>query len=74
MSLVDGFNIPMSITNNKSCHTASCPADLNPNCPAQLTGPKDSSGQVVGCLSACKAGLGGDPRTSLFCKCFALHC
>ena len=32
VSVVDGFNIPMSITNNKGCHEASCEADLNPNC------------------------------------------
>ncbi|RPD61133.1 thaumatin-like protein [Lentinus tigrinus ALCF2SS1-7] len=67
VSLVDGFNMPMSITNNKNCHSASCPADLNFNCPSQLTGPKDSSGQVVGCLSACAAGLGGDPQNNKDC-------
>ena len=58
VSLVDGFNIPMRVDNNKGCHVADCPVDLNPNCPAELAGPKDSSGKVVGCKSACVAGLG----------------
>ncbi|KAM5538515.1 hypothetical protein V8D89_007848 [Ganoderma adspersum] len=58
VSVVDGFNIPMSITNNRGCHEASCKADLNPNCPAPLKGPTDTSGKVAGCKSACTAGLG----------------
>jgi hypothetical protein len=32
VSLVDGTNLPMTITSNKGCPTASCPVDLNPNC------------------------------------------
>ena len=32
VSLVDGYNLPMSITNNKGCHKADCPVDLGPNC------------------------------------------
>lgn len=32
VSLVDGFNLPMSVTNNKGCHVAECPVDLNPIC------------------------------------------
>ena len=66
VSLVDGFNIPMRVENNKGCHVADCPVDLNPNCPAALAGPKDSSGKVVGCKSACVAGL-GDPANSPNC-------
>ncbi|PIL34441.1 hypothetical protein GSI_03217 [Ganoderma sinense ZZ0214-1] len=66
VSLVDGFNIPMRVDNNKGCHIADCPVDLNPNCPAALAGPKDSSGAVVGCKSACVAGL-GDPANSPNC-------
>ena len=31
--------------------------------PTELIGPKDSSGNIVGCKSACAAGL-GDPSTS----------
>lgn len=57
VSAVDGTNIPMSIT-GANCHTASCPVDLNPGCPAPLQ-YKDASNNVVGCLSSCKA-LGGD--------------
>ncbi|KAJ3007256.1 hypothetical protein NUW54_g3616 [Trametes sanguinea] len=60
VSLVSGFNIPLSVTNNKGCATVSCPVDLNPGCPADLAGPFDASGNPVGCKSACAAGL-GDP-------------
>ena len=66
VSLVDGFNIPMRVDNNKGCSVADCPVDLNPNCPAELVGPKDSSGAVVGCKSACVAGL-GDPTNNPNC-------
>ncbi|KAI0787897.1 Osmotin thaumatin-like protein [Fomes fomentarius] len=71
VSLVDGFNLPMTISNNKGCAQGSCPVDLNPNCPAELRGPTDSSGQVVGCNSACTAGL-GDPTNNPNC-CTGTH-
>ena len=32
VSSVDGSNLPMTITSNKGCPTASCPVDLNPAC------------------------------------------
>ena len=58
VSLVDGFNLPMAIIPSASdCSVASCPADLNPQCPAQLIGPLDSTGAPVGCKSACLANL-----------------
>ncbi|KAF9448443.1 Osmotin, thaumatin-like protein [Macrolepiota fuliginosa MF-IS2] len=44
VSLVDGFNFPMRITNNKGCPVADCPTDLNPECPSPLREPQDSSG------------------------------
>ncbi|PIL36134.1 hypothetical protein GSI_01794 [Ganoderma sinense ZZ0214-1] len=59
VSLVDGYNLPLRISNNKGCHVADCPVDLGPNCPAALKGPYDSTGFPVGCKSACIAGLGG---------------
>ncbi|KAI0659330.1 Osmotin, thaumatin-like protein [Cubamyces menziesii] len=71
VSLVNGFNIPVKITNNKGCATASCPVDLTPNCPAELAGPFDPSGDAVGCKSACAAGL-GDPADSPNC-CTGTH-
>ena len=48
----------MRVDNNKGCHVADCSVDLNPKCPAALRGPKDKSGKVAGCKSACVAGLG----------------
>ncbi|KAI4524244.1 thaumatin [Schizophyllum commune] len=53
VSLVDGYNLPMRITNNVGCPVADCPVDLGPNCPDNLKGPFDSSGFPVGCKSAC---------------------
>lgn len=49
VSLVDGFNLPMRISNNVECSVADCPVDLNPSCPAELKGPVDSTGSTVGC-------------------------
>ncbi|KAI0749526.1 thaumatin-like protein [Daedaleopsis nitida] len=71
VSLVDGFNLPMTITNNVGCDVPSCPVDLNPNCPAPLKGPTNPQGQVVGCKSACAAGL-GDPTNNPNC-CTGTH-
>lgn len=53
VSLVDGFNLPMRITNNKGCRVSDCPVDLNPNCPGPIKGPFDHNGVAVGCKSAC---------------------
>ncbi|KAJ3481309.1 hypothetical protein NLI96_g7750 [Meripilus lineatus] len=53
VSVVDGYNLPMSVTNNKGCPIAGCFVDLGPNCPAPLKGPFDSNGFPVGCKSAC---------------------
>ena len=32
VSLVDGYNLPMRITNNVGCPVPDCPVDLGPNC------------------------------------------
>lgn len=64
VSLVDGFNLPISVTpgalpsttataNRTSCGVASCGADLNNNCPSQLQVIVDN--KVVSCKSACLA-------------------
>jgi len=65
VSLVDGFNIPMSVVPTKGCHVAECKADINSNCPAALalSGP----GGTVGCKSACSANLDGNPTDSANC-------
>jgi len=67
VSLVDGYNLPIKITNNKNCNIASCPVDLGPNCPGPLKGPFDKSGFPVGCKSACGANLSGNPGDSPNC-------
>ncbi|CDO70879.1 hypothetical protein BN946_scf184804.g11 [Trametes cinnabarina] len=71
VSLVDGYNLPLRIDNNKGCHVADCPVDLGPNCPDPLKGPFDSTGFPVGCKSACAAGL-GDPTNNPNC-CTGTH-
>ncbi|EIN10873.1 thaumatin-like protein [Punctularia strigosozonata HHB-11173 SS5] len=67
VSLVDGYNLPMRITNNVGCPVAECPVDLGPNCPAPLKGPFDSVGFPVGCKSACDANLDGNQANSPNC-------
>ncbi|TFY62561.1 hypothetical protein EVJ58_g3778 [Rhodofomes roseus] len=67
VSLVDGYNLPVSITNNVNCSVADCPVDLGPDCPSALIGPYDSTGFPVGCKSACEANLDGDQTNSPNC-------
>ena len=53
VSLVDGFNLPVRISNNKGCPTSDCPVDLNPNCeatspvPSALTFGHDAHAQYM---------------------------
>ncbi|KAF9036664.1 thaumatin-like protein [Panaeolus papilionaceus] len=67
VSIVDGFNLPMKIDNNKGCPTKSCPVDLIPNCPSDLKAALGPSGSPIGCNSACVADVGGDPADSPAC-------
>ncbi|KZT64977.1 Osmotin, thaumatin-like protein [Daedalea quercina L-15889] len=67
VSLVDGFNVPLAITNNVGCSVASCPVDLDAICPTALIGPTNTSGAVLGCESACDANLSGDASNSSNC-------
>ncbi|KAL5533498.1 hypothetical protein ACEPAF_5274 [Sanghuangporus sanghuang] len=53
VSLVDGYNMPMSILTNKGCDSSDCTNDLGLTCPDDLKKGDD------GCLSACAAGMGG---------------
>ncbi|XP_010243261.1 PREDICTED: thaumatin-like protein 1 [Nelumbo nucifera] len=54
ISLVDGYNLPVSIApqGGSDCSAVSCPANINSVCPSELsfTAP---DGQVIGCRSAC---------------------
>lgn len=63
VSLVDGFNIPVSMApvgGEVGCGVAACEADLNVCCPAALAVKRE--GKVVGCKSACLAA-----RTDRYC-------
>ncbi|KAK9921063.1 hypothetical protein M0R45_029595 [Rubus argutus] len=59
VSLVDGFNLPMSVAPQGGnapgdCRSSSCPANVNAVCPADLQ-VKGSDGSVIACKSACVA-------------------
>lgn len=58
ISLVDGFNVPMSLTprggSGGRCNATSCPADVNSVCPRGLS-LRGTGGRVIGCKSACVA-------------------
>ncbi|XWS66805.1 hypothetical protein CRYUN_Cryun05aG0232300 [Craigia yunnanensis] len=58
ISLVDGFNLPLSIAPQLGglggCTPVSCTANVNAVCPQELQ-VKGSDGSVVGCKSACLA-------------------
>ncbi|XP_074560003.1 pathogenesis-related thaumatin-like protein 3.5 [Curcuma longa] len=56
VSLVDGFNLPMTVTplnaqGGGNCVSVGCVGDLRNSCPAELAVKVD--GQTVGCRSAC---------------------
>ena len=70
VSLVDGYDLPMRISNNKGCPQPECNVDLGPDCPAPLKGPFDSTGFPVGCKSDCL--VDPDPQNSPSC-CSGAH-
>ena len=56
VSLVDGFNVPLSIAPSaKGCRAAACAGDVNAVCPADLRVVSGGSGATVACKSACNA-------------------
>ncbi|EEF42860.1 thaumatin-like protein 1 [Ricinus communis] len=56
ISLVDGFNLPLSITpqGGSGCQSSSCAANVNAVCPPELA-VKGADGGVIACKSACLA-------------------
>ncbi|KAL3738746.1 hypothetical protein ACJRO7_020161 [Eucalyptus globulus] len=57
ISLVDGFNLPISATpqgSGSGCSTTSCAGNVNSVCPSDLA-VKGSDGSIVACKSACLA-------------------
>ncbi|TEB32602.1 thaumatin-like protein [Coprinellus micaceus] len=67
VSLVDGYNLPVRISNTAGCPVADCLVDLGPKCPGVLKGPFDRTGSPVGCKSACFANLDGNQGNSPNC-------
>ncbi|KAJ7622704.1 thaumatin family-domain-containing protein [Mycena rosella] len=57
VSLVDGFNVPVSVVPGAgSCHEASCTVDLNPKCTSHAP-PALGPGRISGCKSACSVNV-----------------
>ncbi|KAL5740891.1 hypothetical protein ACOSQ2_030071 [Xanthoceras sorbifolium] len=58
LSLVDGFNLPLSVSpqggSGPNCTTSSCNGNVNSVCPGELA-VKGSDGSVIACKSACTA-------------------
>ncbi|KAL7096767.1 hypothetical protein ACP275_10G100200 [Erythranthe tilingii] len=55
ISLVDGFNLPVSVKpDGASCQTLTCAANINSDCPDAFV-VRCLNGVVVGCKSACTA-------------------
>ncbi|CAK9179124.1 unnamed protein product [Ilex paraguariensis] len=56
VSLVDGFNLPVSVIpqGGSNCRSTACPVDLNANCPSELA-VRNPNGATIGCKSACLA-------------------
>ncbi|KAF6167728.1 hypothetical protein GIB67_017223, partial [Kingdonia uniflora] len=53
ISLVDGFNLPISITPTSGCPVTSCPTNVNSVCPSELS--IKNGGKTIACKSACLA-------------------
>ncbi|GLT95508.1 hypothetical protein SLE2022_131870 [Rubroshorea leprosula] len=57
VSLVDGFNLPVSITpqggSGANCVSTSCAANVNVMCPSELALTEPDGGDIIGCKSAC---------------------
>ncbi|KAL5726597.1 Thaumatin-like protein 1 [Ranunculus cassubicifolius] len=58
ISLVDGFNLPLSVTpqggGGSSCRQVSCQANVNAACPSELA-VRGPGGSTIACKSACFA-------------------
>ncbi|KAL6987217.1 Thaumatin-like protein 1 [Sarracenia purpurea var. burkii] len=56
VSLVDGFNLPLTVTpqGESGCSSTGCPVDINAQCPGNLSIENDD-GATIGCESACLA-------------------
>lgn len=57
ISLVDGYNLPVSVTpkGNSTCSSTSCSSDINKVCPSELSMNQPDDLNVIACRSACEA-------------------
>ncbi|KAI3933351.1 hypothetical protein MKW98_006710 [Papaver atlanticum] len=54
VSLVDGFNLPASITPQGGCSSTTCRSNINSACPSELS-VRGAGGSIIACKSACEA-------------------
>ncbi|RDX90092.1 G-type lectin S-receptor-like serine/threonine-protein kinase RLK1, partial [Mucuna pruriens] len=55
VSLVEGFNVPVTVVpGDGNCNSTGCAVDLNAECPTELK-VTENNGQVVACQNACAA-------------------
>ncbi|GAA6014267.1 hypothetical protein JCM8202_005217 [Rhodotorula sphaerocarpa] len=67
LSFVAGFNVPMSIAPD-GCQELKCSDDINAICPDKRMKQFDSDGKVIGCLSACMAGINAQESSMNCCS------
>ncbi|BGP06868.1 hypothetical protein JCM10049v2_002696 [Rhodotorula toruloides] len=67
LSLVDGYNVPIAITNSADCSLANCPYDLLSSCSSEQQ-LKDDKGKVVACKTDCAV----HPENEQYC-CSGAH-
>ncbi|GAA5876282.1 hypothetical protein JCM1840_003605 [Sporobolomyces johnsonii] len=67
ISCVPGWTVTMSIEPD-GCDSVVCATDLNPDCPDDKMKQTDSDGNVIGCLSACMAGINAETPSMNCCS------
>ncbi len=67
ISAVPGFTVPVAVS-VEGCDGVACSTDLNPSCPDPRLELTDSDGTIVGCLSACMAGVNAGDDSANCCS------
>ncbi|GAA5877213.1 hypothetical protein JCM3774_000119 [Rhodotorula dairenensis] len=67
LSFVAGFDVPMSIAPD-GCQRLACTPDITAICPDERMKKRDASGRVLGCRSACFAGINAEVPSMNCCS------
>ncbi|GAA6063453.1 hypothetical protein JCM10212_002536 [Sporobolomyces blumeae] len=69
ISCVPGWTVTMAVEPEPDeCQSVICAADLNDSCPDDRMKQKDSDGNVIGCFSACMAGISAQDPSMNCCS------